>query len=143
MEGLEGIVEMPGINWLAVVVAAIAYMVLGAIWYAPPVFGNAWAKGIGKTVDQIKADFSPVNYAVALVTAFIAAYGVARLLLWTGGAGLTDGLIMGIFVGVCFVLTSFGVNDRMEGRPTGLTVGNVLYHLIGLGVVGIILGVWT
>lgn len=28
------------LNWLAVVVAAIAYFALGALWYAPPVFGT-------------------------------------------------------------------------------------------------------
>ena len=29
------------LNWLAVIVAAIAYFALGAIWFAPPVFGKA------------------------------------------------------------------------------------------------------
>ncbi len=35
------------LNWLAVIVAAIAYFVLGAIWYAPPVLGNAWMRAGG------------------------------------------------------------------------------------------------
>ena len=30
------------INWLAVLVAAIAYFALGAIWFSRPVFGARW-----------------------------------------------------------------------------------------------------
>lgn len=29
------------LNWLAVVAATLAYFALGAVWYAPPIFGRA------------------------------------------------------------------------------------------------------
>jgi hypothetical protein len=32
------------LNWLAVIVATVAYFALGAIWYAPAVFGNLWMR---------------------------------------------------------------------------------------------------
>ncbi len=32
------------LNWLAVLVAAIAFFALGAVWYAQPVFGKAWTR---------------------------------------------------------------------------------------------------
>jgi hypothetical protein len=35
------------LNWLVVLVAAVAYFVLGALWYAPPVFGKVWAAAGG------------------------------------------------------------------------------------------------
>jgi hypothetical protein len=35
------------LDWLAVIVAAIAYFVIGAIWYAQPVFGRAWSAAAG------------------------------------------------------------------------------------------------
>ena len=31
-----------GVNYLAVVVAAVVALVIGFIWYSPPVFGNRW-----------------------------------------------------------------------------------------------------
>ena len=35
------------LNWLAVALAALAYFVIGALWYAPPLFGRIWfAEGI-------------------------------------------------------------------------------------------------
>ena len=35
------------LNWLAVLVAALAYFAIGAVWYAPFLFGNAWAAAGG------------------------------------------------------------------------------------------------
>lgn len=35
---------MESINYLAVVVAAMAVFGLGSLWYTPILFGNAWMK---------------------------------------------------------------------------------------------------
>jgi hypothetical protein len=134
--------EQIGINYLAVVVAAIAYMVLGALWYSPILFGTAWMKGIGKTREQVNADFSPVNYIIALIFAFIASYGIARFMIWAGGDSIADGIKVAVLAGVAFVLATMGMNDVFEKRPSGLTVINILYHLIAFLIVGIIIGAW-
>jgi hypothetical protein len=99
-------------------------------------------KGIGKTKEQVAADFSPVNYLLALIFSFIAAYGIARIMIWTGRSTISDGIIIGLLAAVCFVLASMGVNDVFEKRPTGLTFINVLYHVVGFIVIGIIVGAW-
>lgn len=130
------------INYLAVLTAAVVYMILGALWYSPALFGKTWMKGVGKTAEQVKKDASPVNYIFALVTSFIAAYGIARIFDWYGGGGIIDAVKIAVLVGVCFVFTSMGVNDVMEGRPKGLTAINIFYHLISFVVMGIIIGAW-
>ena len=134
--------ESMGINYWAVLVAGVAYMVLGAIWYTPALFGNAWLKAIGKTKEQVAAGFSPLNYLWALITSLVAAYGIARVLIWRGTHSLEGGIIVGLLAGVCFVMTSMGVNDIFENRSKGLTIMNVLYHLVGFVIIGIIIGVW-
>ncbi len=35
------------LNWLAVLVATIAYFALGALWYAEFAFGKAWQRAVG------------------------------------------------------------------------------------------------
>ena len=135
------IVQTASINYLAVIVAAIAYMVLGAIWYSPILFGNAWMTGVGKTKEQLAAG-GPIKYFWGLVFSFIAAYGIARLMLWTGRDTVADGIVIGLLAGICFVMTTMGVNDTFEGRPSGLTVINILYHIVGFLVLGIIIGAW-
>lgn len=135
------VVQVATVNYLAVVVAAIAYMILGAIWYSPVLFGKAWMTGIGKTKEQL-AGGSAMKYLYGLVFSFIAAYGIARLMLWTGRDTIADGIVIGLLAGICFVMTTMGVNDTFEGRPSGLTLINTLYHIAGFVVIGIIVGAW-
>ncbi len=131
-----------GINFLAVIVSAIVYMILGALWYSPPLFGKRWMRAIGKTEEQVKADSKPMNYVVAFIMSFLAAYGIARILLWKGGDTIRDGVMVAFVAGICFVLSTFISNDRFEGRSGGLTLVNTIYHVGGFIVMGIILGVW-
>ena len=134
--------EPIGINYLSVLVAGVAYMVLGAIWYSSAIFGKAWMKGIGKTKEQVTKNFSVISYIWTLIASFVLAYGVARIMLWHGTTSIGGGVLVGVLVGVCFVLTTFSINDSFERRPLGLTIGNILYHMIGLAIVGIIIAAW-
>ena len=59
-----------GMNYLAVVVAALAGFGVGAVWYTA--FGKAWLGALGKTEDDIKCgggiartQFSPPHQALA------------------------------------------------------------------------------
>jgi hypothetical protein len=36
------------IEWVAVVVAAVAGFAVGSVWFAPPVFGNYWAGHVSR-----------------------------------------------------------------------------------------------
>ena len=42
------------INIFAVIVIAIIYWILGAIWYSKILFGNMWMESIGKTEDELE-----------------------------------------------------------------------------------------
>ena len=46
-------IEDINLSLIAIVVAAVAGMVIGALWYSPLLFGNAWLKAIGKTEDEL------------------------------------------------------------------------------------------
>jgi hypothetical protein len=46
-----------GINWLAVLVAAIATFVLGGLWYGP-LFGRIWRAAEGQTEPPAKQRFA-------------------------------------------------------------------------------------
>lgn len=137
---MEGVWTMGNVNFLSVIIAAVAYMILGALWYSPALFGNAWMKGIGKTKEQVAADFSPINYFWALCTSFLASYGIARIMVWSNRGEISDGIMIGALAGVCFVLATMGINDIFESRPKGLTIINALYHIVGFIIAGVIIG---
>ena len=134
--------EMGSVNFLSIIVAAVAYMALGALWYSPVLFGSAWMKGIGKTREQVAAGASPMNYIMALILSFIAAYGIARIMVWTNRDSISDGIVIGLLAGVCFAWSVVGVHDVFENRPKGLTFINALYHIVGFMIIGIIVGAW-
>jgi len=131
-----------GINYWAVLVAGIAYMVLGAVWYSPLLFAKTWLAAVGKSEDEIKAAHSPGTYIWAFVASFLTGYGIARIMIWTNGSSVSDALKIALVIGVCFVLTSFSINDCFEHRRCKLTVINILYHVIGILIIGIIIGAW-
>jgi Protein of unknown function (DUF1761) len=37
------------LNWIAMIVAAILPMVLGAVWYSPVLFAERWIQTVGRT----------------------------------------------------------------------------------------------
>ena len=62
-------------NWLIVPLAAIIPLFVGAIWYNPKVFGNAWLKATGLTEEQLKRanmlEIYGLTYVFSLMLAVI------------------------------------------------------------------------
>ena len=48
------------INWLAVIVGAVAAFALGALWYSPKMFGKKWMEGVGLKVEDAKMGAAPM-----------------------------------------------------------------------------------
>ncbi|GMR10878.1 MAG: hypothetical protein BMS9Abin28_1702 [Anaerolineae bacterium] len=134
--------EFGTINILAVVVSAVAAMVVGFIWYSPPLFEKAWLEEIGRTREQLEGD-SPLKYLVAFVGSLLMAYILARLLDIVGGPSLDLGILMAIVVWVAFVAATSAVNFAFAGRPVRLWLIENGSHLLTLLVMGVILGVWV
>ena len=142
MSDLEVTMVRPDINYWAALVAAVAYWVIGAIWYAKPLFGSAWMQSIGKTEEQIQKEFSPLQLVWVFITAWFVAYGIARIDLWHGGTTLLDTILVAVLVWFCFSVMTVLMHDIMEKRPGKLTMINIMYQLFGFLVMGLIIGLW-
>ena len=129
------------INWLAVLVAAVIYFALGAVWYSNALFGKGYRAALGVSED---AQGSPLGSALAInfVAWLVAAIGLALVIAATGTATLTDGLILGLVVGVGFVFTHMAVTLTYESRGYALLWISGLYYVIGFAVMGAILAIW-
>jgi len=69
------------INWLAVVVAIAANMIVGVIWYNKRALGTIWMEDTGMTDEKIRSGNIPLVYGsmiVLLVTTTIAMALVIR-----------------------------------------------------------------
>jgi hypothetical protein len=128
-----------GINWLAVIVAAIVDFVVGFAWYSPALFGRRWAKLAGIDLEQVSGGASPI-YAVPAVRALISAYVLALFLLGMGARTLLEGALVGLLASLGFVVAST-VDDYVFGRrPRDLWILNSGYYVVGFVLMGAILG---
>jgi len=132
-------------NWAAILVAAVVYFLMGAVWYDTHVFGTAWMRGIGKTLEQLHAENanSPLPYILALVSNLVLAYALSWLILRLGALSAARGAWTGAMLWVGFVATSTLTQYAFEMRPRSLFLINTGYALAGMLVMGAILGAWV
>jgi hypothetical protein len=132
------------LNWLAVAVAALAYFALGGLWYMPRVFGDVWTRSIGWDASEEEAP-GPAFYIGPLVTAFVATVALAMRAAATGAAGVGDGIVLGLVVGVGIagsVLFVTGYFDPKKPQPMAWFAVTAGYHLVGLLIASVIVSVW-
>lgn len=129
------------VNWLAVVVATVAAMIIGYLWYGP-VFGKIWLRGMGKTQEEIQASGSSAAIPISIVTAFITAVALASVMSAAGADTVTEGIVWGLFAAFGFIATSQMNNAVYEGRNSTVTTLYIIYQLFTLAVMGTIIAVW-
>jgi len=133
------------INWLAVVLAAIASMVLGMGWYT--VLGNQWMAALGKTREDIMPDGkgSPKPFIIAGACQLIMAYFLALLtpaIMSTSAADIQilDAVNVGAHMWFGFMLTGMVLNHAYQSQKLSLTIIDGGYMLGIMVVQGVVLG---
>src|SRR5690606_1004472 len=101
------------VNWLAVLVAGVVYMMMGAAWYSERMFCKRWLALIGKTADQLNP--KPTIFIAAFASSVLTALFIAVIYASTGGNGLVDGVMVGFWTALGFALTSTLIYSLFEG----------------------------
>jgi hypothetical protein len=133
---------MKPVNHVAVLVAAVVFFAIGAVWYT--VFSVPWLAGIGKTVEQLMKDNggSPAPYIVGFLAIVVMCY----TLNWIVQRGLEpsagSGALAGATVAFGIVGATLALNYGFEARGVTLWFINAGYVLIGLVITGAIIGAW-
>ena len=130
------------VNYLAVVVAALANYIIGTIWYAA-IFRRTWLKLSGVAEMKVSVLSVVLSLIGALLTSYILAHAVifAGTYMKTGGVGL--GLTTGFFNWIGFIAPVTLGAVLYEKKSWAYWVLNNGYWLLSLLVMGIILALWT
>jgi surface polysaccharide O-acyltransferase-like enzyme len=133
-----------GVNYLAVLVAAILNMIIGALWYSPGLFGKSWMQlaGIKPEDAQKRAGGMQRAYGLMFVASLLIAYALARVLWYAKAGSAGGGAMIGLLAWVGFVATTHGANYLFEGKPFRLYGINTGYSLVSFIVMGALLGIW-
>jgi surface polysaccharide O-acyltransferase-like enzyme len=128
-------------NYLAVVVAAIAYFVLGGLWYGV-LFHKPWMNLEQMTIEQARGVSHVVPYIVSFLLELLVAYALAQLCIWRNANTASRGASIGVLVWIGFVGPIALMTYMFEMRPRALYAINEFYPLAGLILMGAILGAW-
>lgn len=127
-----------GMNYLAVLIAAIAAFVIGAIYYGA--LGKPWMKAA--RIDPASAQMSPVLFAISFASELVMATMVAGVVghLGPGEVTLVNGIASAFFLWLGFVATTLVVNHRYQGFGWDLSLIDGVHWLLVLLAMGAIIG---
>jgi hypothetical protein len=131
---------MPGINWLAAIVAGIWTFALGFLWYSPFLFGGVWAKAVGFDPAS-PGGYSPaVTFGVGAVLAIIASLNLAFFLGAKPELGYA--VAASTAVGLGWTSTSYAIQGFFERKPVALMLIAAAFETVRFAGMGLILGLW-
>ena len=128
------------VNVWAVLVAAVAYFAIGAIWYM--VLSKPWMAAVGMTRADVERGSNPILFAVTFLFEAVAAFALAVLLGNTNLSGVGGGAAVGALVGIGIWFALMSVTFVYENRKPALFLIDGGYHVLALTVAGAILGAW-
>jgi hypothetical protein len=129
-----------GVNYLAVVVAAIASVLIGIVYYGIAGFGERLGRQSGMAPRT--GPPSPMQLGVGIVVALVNSWVLALLSLNLGGASIADGVLLGVLAWLGFGATFKAAQVAFEGRSWNTWLIAGVHDLLVQVVVAAIVTVW-
>ena len=106
---------------IAILAAALAGWIFGAIWYGA--LGKAWQRARGLDPESCKGQKMPLApMVVSFLAAIVMSAVLYQLLSNLGVLGIGPAALAGLTIGVGFLLTSTLVNNMFQQKTFALTV---------------------
>jgi len=133
--------QFAGMNYLAILVAAIVAFVIGAVYYST--LSKQWMKAARIDPSSSKPAMVGLlinSFAMELILAFVTAGVIGHL-----GAGQVtpmNGVISGLFIWAGFIFTTMSINQRYQGFGWDLTLIDGLHWLLVMIGIGLTIGLF-
>jgi hypothetical protein len=125
---------MAEINWLAVLLGALAFFLVGAIWYGV-LFSKAWQKAAGMSDEKIQSG----NMALIFGLTFLAEL-VISLTLWHGiarsGASDRAVMMMAVGFGATIMVPAIGINYLYLRKTLAHFLIDAGHFIVGMTAMG-------
>ncbi len=135
-----------GINYFAILIAAVAGWLAGAVYYG--VLGTAWVAAQGRTMEEFKARQAAMIGKFSGKIPFILAFAANLAMAWVlagmvghmGSVTIRSAVISALFAWAGFVLTTIVVNYSFGGRSYALAAIDAGHWLVVLVLMGVVIG---
>jgi len=128
------------LNWLAILVASLAWFAFSAIWYSIPPLSNAWQRATKVTPGEgppLVMILVP-TYIGYLVTSIV----IALIATAIRGDDVVNGLALGVALGVGFGVVGAVVNQMYEQKGNSYWLINGVNAVIAYSIVAVIVTIW-
>ncbi len=131
------------INWLAVVLATLASMVISAVWYAKGAFGAKWIKLVGMTEARASKGAGRalvIKIVANLITAHVLAYVIYLANQYFGNSFLQDALTTAFWAWLGFIAARIIPHNAFEQRSKELTIMSVAHEFVTFMAMALVIG---
>jgi len=132
------------VNYLAVLLAAVSSMAVGAIWYAKGVFGETWAKlakvKLGDMGGTNVVAAMGLTFVLSLLTAYVLAHVSFLSNKFFGNSFFQDALNTAFWLWLGLVVTRMTTHYLFEQKPTKLIWLNIGNEFVTIMLMGLIIG---
>ena len=131
------------INYWAVLVAGVANMAVGFLWYGP-LFGRTWKGLMGFTDESIKSmKMTPaMSMAGGFIVSLIMAYVLAIFISIFGVWDIKSALYLTCWIWLGFLATNTIGSYLWEGKPFKLFLLNSIEQFVAVNIMAVILVMW-
>jgi hypothetical protein len=135
---------MPPVNYLAVIVSALAAFLLGALWYSPALFARQWVAVNGYSAEKLEAMKKGMakTYSMSFLCFLVMAWVMAVLILLLGIVGPRGGAKLGGLAWLGFAAPIGLTANLYSDKPRLAWMIDAGYQLVYMIVMGVILAVW-
>lgn len=139
--------HMHSLNWPAILLAAVATMIVGFIWYSPLLFAKPWMREMGydpkdKAKTQEMQKGAGPAYAGSFLASILSAFTLALIFHALRVEDLHLGIMASFHIWLGFVATVQFTGALFAKQGMKLFAINTGYQLVCYVVMGIILTLW-
>ena len=131
-------------NYWAILVAAVAYFMLGSLWFSA-LFGSVWSKEVEKhgvkITEPAKSDIAKKMLQTFIGNA-LAAVSIAYIAFVCGSGNWLAGAKLGLLCGIGFAAVGISIAYTWESRSIKLLAIDCGYAVTGITICGIIVSAW-
>ncbi|MEZ5694078.1 MAG: DUF1761 domain-containing protein [Altererythrobacter sp.] len=129
---------MSEVNWLAIVVAALAGFVIGGVWYGP-VMGKKWVGAVGLDVEQIKQGSMGLIYGGAFAFSLLASWTLAHTFAtYAQDLSIPVKVMTASGVALGFIVPAIGTNYLFSQKGKALFFIDAGYWLLFYTAMGLV-----
>jgi hypothetical protein len=134
---LEDLSKMQN-QMIAIFLLAIGYVIFGAIWYSPKLFGKYWMECAGIKEDELKGSMGRRSF-LGFLNTLVVLYVLSIFIDWTGSGTFGEGIVLGFWAWLGFMATTNISHVIWRGMQLKEFCIHTSYSLIALAISGGIL----